>query len=497
MIDQRQSSCPCDVIVVGGSIAGLLAALALKAKGFHVTIVERDPSPDMAIKPETSEMWKRRGAPHSLQPHALLPSLRNLLVAHYPALAEELVAAGVYQQRFPSCINPLVKPKYKPQAGDDDMIMLMSRRTTLELVLRRHVERNRIADAFIHAKVTSLVTTTDADGTVTVLGIRADQDGREITLSAPVVIDSSGRASRFAEQLRRLGAAIDDEHYESNVAYFSRSYRLKPGCEFPPNAAEISRHPDMTITALEGDNGTLMAVAAVFKDDTLLYPALGDTDLFEQVARSVPAVADWIHPDRVAPDGRLSRWDNMDALWRHMVRDGRPQVLGLFFLGDTAMRSNPRYGRGCTWAMRQSILLADILCDTESQQERALRYDAALQEHFRNEWEYLLKTDREEHQRFRAFAGLPASLSESRLKRFLDALIERANYTDPTVRRAILRGGYGFTEINAWKKSLRIWARILRASVLIGKERLLATRVRARLTRDQIGTLIQAPARHH
>ena len=86
-------------IVIGGSITGLTGALALKAKGFEVTIVERDASPDAAISAQDSSAWTRRGAMHTLQPHVLTARLRNALWEWYPELVRDMLDAGVWELR--------------------------------------------------------------------------------------------------------------------------------------------------------------------------------------------------------------------------------------------------------------------------------------------------------------------------------------------------------------------------------------------------------------
>lgn len=53
------------VVVVGGGIGGLCAALWLSTRGYNVTVLERDDTPT----PETVEKawsdWDRSGAPRS------------------------------------------------------------------------------------------------------------------------------------------------------------------------------------------------------------------------------------------------------------------------------------------------------------------------------------------------------------------------------------------------------------------------------------------------
>ncbi|MET1007783.1 MAG: NAD-binding protein, partial [Propionibacteriaceae bacterium] len=75
-----------DIVVIGGSSTGLLAASALSGAGRHVTIVERDTFPD---KPQP-----RSGVPQGRQAHVFL--YRGLLAAEelLPGLREDLLGAG-------------------------------------------------------------------------------------------------------------------------------------------------------------------------------------------------------------------------------------------------------------------------------------------------------------------------------------------------------------------------------------------------------------------
>ena len=73
-------------VVLGGSMAGLLAARVLADHFEKVTIVERDPYP------ETAE--PRRGTPQANHVHALLLRGRQILEQLFPGLQDEMIAAG-------------------------------------------------------------------------------------------------------------------------------------------------------------------------------------------------------------------------------------------------------------------------------------------------------------------------------------------------------------------------------------------------------------------
>src|SRR5262245_50428674 len=73
-------------VVIGASVAGLLAARALSDTHDQVTVLERD---DLPEQPEP-----RRGVPQSRQLHALLAGGAEVLEELFPGFTADLVAAG-------------------------------------------------------------------------------------------------------------------------------------------------------------------------------------------------------------------------------------------------------------------------------------------------------------------------------------------------------------------------------------------------------------------
>jgi hypothetical protein len=67
--------------------------------------------------------------------------LRNLVQDHHPSLLEELRAAGCQEMKFADGLPAASKDRYRPEPGDEILTVITSRRTTLELVIRRYVER--------------------------------------------------------------------------------------------------------------------------------------------------------------------------------------------------------------------------------------------------------------------------------------------------------------------------------------------------------------------
>src|ERR1700760_479889 len=129
------------VLIAGSGIAGLGAALAFGGGTRRVTILDRDPPPPAGSAEEAFTGWERRGATQLRHSHAFLGRLTSLIRDRYPELMAELLAEGTRLFGFEDGLTPGLRQTYKPAPGDDDLKLLFSRRTTLELILRRYAAK--------------------------------------------------------------------------------------------------------------------------------------------------------------------------------------------------------------------------------------------------------------------------------------------------------------------------------------------------------------------
>jgi len=471
----RESTDRGDVVVVGAGVAGLGAALALRAKGFRVTILERDPPPP----PDAGLDWRRRGVPHSPHPHFFMGRVRELLCARHPRLVERMLAAGVGERRFEDYLHP--------RNGDSRLTALTARRTSFERLLRRHVEEERLATLVSDANVVRLLFA-DGESPLRIRGVEAEIAGRPRTLEADVVIDASGRTGVLHELLDAAGARFRIEHHDCRLLYFTRWYRLRPGREFPSTAGLPGQvYPDFVVGALPADNGYFTVTIQVFEGDRELMSLAKDPERFQRLCAELPAVAPWVSPDRSEPLGDVHGFGMMDAFWRSMVVEGAPQVLGFFFLGDTAIRSNPRFGRGCTWAVVGAHVLADVLAETADPRERPLRYEHALEREFRADWRTMLAADRSARRQFEIASGSRNPTLRDRATAFFESRLNEAMIVDPEIFRAVWTGYHGLTGMAAWMRRPAIWLRLLRLAVFgPGELRTDVERIRRRPSRRVI-----------
>src|SRR5204863_874204 len=137
---------------MGGGIAGLGIALALRGSSTQVVIIERDPEPPDIDPEQAFELWKRPGVFQFRHPHVFLGRLHCLLRDRHPDLLAELKDAGFWE--LPVSEYGMFRDSYELQAGDEDLTQLCGRRATFEYVLQRLVRRLPNVRVLYNATVT-------------------------------------------------------------------------------------------------------------------------------------------------------------------------------------------------------------------------------------------------------------------------------------------------------------------------------------------------------
>ncbi|HZR83497.1 MAG TPA: FAD-dependent oxidoreductase [Candidatus Binatia bacterium] len=455
-------------VVIGGGITGLAAALVLSARFARVTILERDLEPDAATPREAFDVWRRRGAVQVRHSHAFLGRLRNLLRDRHPDLLAALVDAGARELRmldFP----PVTLGPVPPEPGDDDLVMLGCRRITFEWVLRRYLRARANVDIVAGALVDGLVAEPGDPPRVTGVRFRVDGDARELT--AAIVVDASGRQSPAPRWLEEIGARAPREETDpSGIVYYTRFYRLRPGAEEPapdrhPGAADYNW---IKFAIFPTDDRTFSITLAA----PLAFPemkVLARTAAFDEVARSLPAVARWIDPARAEPIGDPERpVQAMGGLINRLRRfcDERgPLALGLFALGDAAYCTNPLYGRGCAQGFLHAEMLGEALDRHGADLAAAARaLDAAARREIEPFYRASVIADREA---VRKAEGRRSRSWRARLaQRFFEDGVAVATRCDPVVYRAFVRmmnmletPEVAFGRRSVVLRSLRVWMR--------------------------------------
>jgi 2-polyprenyl-6-methoxyphenol hydroxylase-like FAD-dependent oxidoreductase len=343
------------VVILGGGIAGLGAAIALARQGYPVTLIERDPAPPVDRDQDPFLTWERRGVPQFRLPHGFSARARNVLAAHAPDVLHRLRADGIEEINL---FKRLV-PSELWQPSDDEFTQLWARRPTFELALRRAAE----AEAGVHLVCPAIASGLRLDGSPAgpprVTGVRL-ADGRE--LAADLVLDCGGQRSRVSRWLGTDGVHIHADVQDCEIVYFSRYYQFTPDCSLPKNTIATLRGEleSVKFIGFPGDHDTF-AISLEARPDDEEMRQLRQTRIWEAAARSIPAVAAWIDPANATAVNEVQIMGGHRDVWRRYVVDGQPAVLGLLALGDALCTTNPAYGWGASMALTCAFAAAEAI----------------------------------------------------------------------------------------------------------------------------------------
>ncbi|PZS30281.1 MAG: 2-polyprenyl-6-methoxyphenol hydroxylase-like oxidoreductase [Pseudonocardiales bacterium] len=349
-------------VVVGGSMAGLLAARVLANHFEQVTLVERDALPDSA--------QTRKGVPQGHQLHVLLPRGRGIVERLFPGYGQELKTAGAVSVRLPTDTLILTPAGWLDRRATG-WSLLSASRPLFEWALRRRLREVPGVTILDRHDVTSLLTSRDGRQVIgTTVRSLDDAGSGHRQLDAELVVDASGRGSRAPVWLSEGGYGTPRKtHVDPNVAYASRIYRIPEGFS-----------ADWQLVMLASQPPSIPRIGYLFpiEDGQWMVSLIGaagqhpptDEDGFAAFTRSLrhPVIADAVATAEPMSPIRGHR-GTANRLWHYERMRCWPERFVV--LGDAVCAFNPVYGQG----MSTAALAADTLDTCLREQRRRRRAD--------------------------------------------------------------------------------------------------------------------------
>jgi 2-polyprenyl-6-methoxyphenol hydroxylase-like FAD-dependent oxidoreductase len=342
-------------LVIGGSMAGLLAARVLSERFGRVTIVERDSFPE--------NPGFRKGVPQSRHLHAFMMRGRMISDRLFPGLSEELEEAGAVLMDSSDDFEWLTPAGFAPRFPSG-LPLLMCSRDLLEWTVRKRVATLSQVRFLQRTDVTGLQPAPDGNGVAAVkVHSRDGGDGEEI-LSTDLVVDASGRNSNASRWLETLGYAPPEETYiNAHLGYASRIYerpeRLDQGWQgINVQATPPSVTRGGALLPLEG-NRWMVTLNGVGGD----YPPT-DEEGFMDFARSLRTPMLYEAIKDAEPIIAISGYRDTANRRRHYEKLSR-QPDNFLVTGDAACAFNPVYAQGMTTAALGAEVLEECLRESD------------------------------------------------------------------------------------------------------------------------------------
>lgn len=341
-------------VVLGGGMAGLLAAHVLSSAFERVTLVERDRYPE---KPEP-----RKGVPQSRHVHLLLARGANELERQFPGFADDLGRHGAPLIDFTADVVSRMPFGWLPRFHSGITVHGSSRMLVEWLVRSRIMQLGRVT--FREGmKATALVA---APGNARITGVRlqpvgaAEKSGSaEEPLSADLVVDATGRGSRTPQWLKDFGfGEVVEEVINPFLGYATQIFEPPAEERDWKMMSTVPTFPENrrggTILSIEG--GLWMALMVGINRD---YPPPEDEGFLEFSRGFItPLIHESLRKAKpVTPVHAYRATENSRRRFELMPR--WPE--GFIAFGDSVASLNPYYGQGMTLcAIGAATLEADL-----------------------------------------------------------------------------------------------------------------------------------------
>ena len=334
-------------IIVGASLAGLMAAKAISPYYSEVIILDKDKLEDKPIA--------HKGVSQGHHAHSILKAGEEALEELFPGVREELLNTGAHYVDFGNEIGWKHHGKWKASLSKPYYVLMQSR-VFLEWSIRKRLLQSEGITLYQEAKVADVVfNELNEVSEVCIQSI----DGKAETFDCDLLIDASGAANNIFKWFKKTDCELPEiSKVNINLAYSSRNYKCPE--RFSPQYKAFliyfgNSQPTHTGVMFSTEKKEVTVSLGGYQNNP---PK--DDDSFLSYAQQLDSPEIYSVIKDLEPAGSIKHYKFPEQNRKHFEKlKNAPN--NLIFIGDALCRFDPVYGQGITVAALEAIALKQLL----------------------------------------------------------------------------------------------------------------------------------------
>jgi len=375
------------VVVIGGSLAGLMTAGTLSPLAKKVVIMERHKNPGIVDDFEDRDQVASF-APQGRQIHVYQVRGFEVMNKVFPNLGKDYAAAGmlpldIRRQAYWDSIGGV-----RPHCPIGGAMTYLGRREVIEACARNRVMKLENVEFVWESTVTGLINEGDVIKGVTL----KKEKGAEENFSADLVIDCGGQTTQSPLWLKKCGFPVETYEILLRLQYLSGEFLFRKTSESELTKRIIHYYqgvlPERTLAFLmlrlsepdeEGNLKYLVTCQAIGGDTKFDQPYTWE-NLEEFVSERLPVCKELEYQSTIMP---FNEFKKRGSKWNQFEKTG---IKNFIALGDSAISFNPVYGQGISTAAESIVLFNHCLRTMGNSPQLAPTFQAKLKDAMTVPW---------------------------------------------------------------------------------------------------------------